>query len=317
MTSPTAPTSTAARTDRRLRRGPAAAAAVLSAACWGSATVMSKGVLEHIPPMTLLTIQLTASIAVLWAAVFILRLRVRLDRQTRTASLSGLLEPGLSYTFGIVGLALTTASNSALIGAAEPLFILALAWLVLKERIGAPTLVLAAITTLGIGLVMVPDAGDLAGQGSLFGDLLVGVGTVFAALYVITTRRLVVTLDPLPLSALQQSVGLVWTLGVLTVVLGLGLAAIGIDGMSPSVLLLAAASGVIQYALAFWFYLFALQRLPANVAGFYLTLIPVFGILAAFIFLGEALTPLQWLGAACVILSVGAISRLGRTTPAG
>ena len=123
----------------RRQRGVAVLAAILSAACWGSATVMSKGVLEHMPPMTLLAVQLTASITVLWLAVLVLRSRVRFDCSTRRASLSGLLEPGLAYTLGIIGLALTTASSAALIGAAEPLFILLLAWLILTDRRADPS----------------------------------------------------------------------------------------------------------------------------------------------------------------------------------
>ena len=294
------------------RRSVAVLAAILSAACWGSATVMSKGVLDHMPPITLLAIQLTASITVLWLAVLALRFRVRLDRPTRRASLSGLLEPGLAYTFGIIGLALTTASNAALIGAAEPLFILFLAWLILKEQPGPPVLLLAVVATLGLVLVVAPDARGFAGQGSLIGDTLLLAGTLFAAFYVIATRRLVGTIEPLPLSALQQSVGLVWTLGVLAITLLTGLTTLGLDGLSWTVLLMAAASGVIQYALAFWFYLFALQSLPANIAGFYLTLIPVFGIAAAFVFLDETLSGLQWIGATLIVVSVGIVSRLQR-----
>ena len=312
MTAPTRPAAEAPAVRRPPAYGVAVVAAVLSAACWGSATVMSKAVLTHMPPLTLLTVQLTASIAVLWLAVLVLRRRVRLDRPSRRAGLSGLLEPGLAYTFGIVGLALTTASSAALLGAAEPLFILALAWLLLKERVGAAMLALAAMATLGILLVMFPDAGSLPGEGSLIGDFLVLVGTFFAAFYVIATRRLVRVLDPLSLSALQQSVGLVWSLGVLLVALGFGLSALGLAGVPSAILLLAALSGIVQYALAFWFYLFALQSLPANVAGFYLTLIPVFGLAAAFVFLGESLTALQWVGALCVIAAVAAISRVGR-----
>ena len=300
----------ATTTPVRRRRGLAVLAAILSAACWGSATVMSKGVLDHMPPMNLLVIQLTASITVLWLAVIVLRSRLRFDRPARRASLSGLLEPGLAYTFGMIGLALTTASNAALIGAAEPLLILLLAWLFLKERIGGRMLLLAAVATLGLLLVVVPDAAGLTGEGAFAGDVLVLAGTFFGALYVIATRRLVSTMQPLPLSALQQSVGLVWTLGVLAIALLTGLATFGLDGLSPSVLLLAVASGVIQYALAFWLYLFALQSLPANIAGFYLTLIPVFGMAAAFVFLGEALSGPQWFGALLIIVSAGAVSHL-------
>ena len=252
MTGVPGPIPQTATTTPVRRRGPAVLAAILSAACWGSATVMSKGVLDHMPPMSLLAIQLTASITVLWLGVIVLRSRLRFDRPIRRASLSGLLEPGLAYTFGIIGLALTTASNAALIGAAEPLLILLLAWLILKERIGGRILLLAAVATLGLVLVVAPDAAGLTGEGSLAGDMLILAGTFFAALYVIATRRLVSTIEPLPLSALQQSVGLVWTLGVVAVALLAGLATLGLGGLPLPVLLLAAASGVIQYALAFW-----------------------------------------------------------------
>ena len=297
------------KTSSRPGAKAAVAAAVLSAACWGSATVMSKGLLAVLPPLTLLVVQLLASIAFLWIAVFCLRLRVRLDRPARRASLSGLLEPGLSYCVGIAGLALTTASNASLIGTTEPLFILLLAWLLLRERIGGGVVGLALLASLGLGLVVLPDIRNGGGEGSSLGDALVVLGTLFAALYVIATRKLVMTLDPLPLSALQQSVGLLWTLGVLALALAVGAVNLGLRDIPLEVLLFAAFSGIVQYALAFWFYLFALRRLPASVAAFYLTLIPVFGVGAAYLFLGETLTGVQWLGAALIVVSVTLISR--------
>ncbi len=297
------------KTSSRPGAKAAVAAAVLSAACWGSATVMSKGLLAVLPPLTLLVVQLLASIAFLWIAVFCLRLRVRLDRPARRASLSGLLEPGLSYCVGIAGLALTTASNASLIGTTEPLFILLLAWLLLRERIGGGVVGLALLAGLGLGLVVLPDIRNGGGEGSSLGDALVVLGTLFAALYVIATRKLVMTLDPLPLSALQQSVGLLWTLGVLALALALGAVNLGLRDIPLEVLLFAAFSGIVQYALAFWFYLFALRRLPASVAAFYLTLIPVFGVGAAYLFLGETLTGVQWLGAVLIVVSVTLISR--------
>ncbi len=290
----------------------AAAAAVLSAACWGSATVLSKGLLEHMPPLTLLAVQLGASVTFLWLAVWIMRLRVHLDRPTRRASLSGLLEPGIAYTLSIAGLALTTASNATLIGTAEPLFIVLLAWLFLKERAGALLLALSLLAGCGIALVILPDIRGNTGAGSLLGDVLVALGTLFGALYVIATRRLVLTLEPLPLSALQQSAGLLWTLGVSAAALLLGLTELGLGGISATVLLLAAVAGIVQYALAFWFYLFALRRLPANIAAFYLALIPVFGVAAAYLFLGESLLAVQWAGGVLIVGAVALVSLLSR-----
>ena len=303
--------------SRRRRFG--IAAAILSAFCWGTATVMSKAVLDHMPPLTLLVVQLVASILVLWRAVLVfvlvLGLRLRLDRAARRASLSGLLEPGLSYALGIAGLALTTASSAALIGATEPLFILLLAWLFLGERISPKVMGMAAITTFGLALVVLPDTRFGAGQGSLLGDALVALGTLAAALYVIATRKLVFTLDPLPLSALQQSIGLAFAITIAATVVLVDVDPVGLAHLPPEILALAALSGVVQYALAFWFYLFALRHVPVNVAAFSLALIPVFGIGAATLFLGETLTLIQAAGAAMIIGAVAAVSRLPGPAP--
>ena len=316
MDNPAAPSAVASpATAKASISGPpgvaaAVTAAILSAACWGSATVMSKGVLDYLPPMTLLVIQLATSVAFLWTVALGLRMRVRLDRPTRRASLSGLLEPGMAYTVGIAGLALTTASNASLIGTVEPLFILFLAWLFLRERVGASILCLASLATVGIVLVALPDIADGVGGGALLGDILVAIGTLFAALYVIATRRLVLTIDPLPLSALQQTMGLLWALIVTAVALALGIVPLGLDGVPVEVFLLAAMSGIVQYALAFWLYLYALRRLPANVTALYLALIPVFGVGAAYVFLGESLVFVQWIGAVLIVVSAAAVVRV-------
>jgi drug/metabolite transporter (DMT)-like permease len=56
--------------------------------------------------------------------------------------------------------------------------------------------------------------------------------------------------------------------------------------------------------LAFWLYLRGLSRVAASVAGAFLNLIPVFGIGAAFVFLGEELNDAQWIGAVMILTSV-------------
>ena len=71
----------------------------------------------------------------------------------------------------------------------------------------------------------------------------------------------------------------------------------------------AAVSGVVQDGLALWLYLLGLRRLPASTAGMWLALTPVFGILGAFLVLGEVPTGLMLLGAVFVI---GALVYAGR-----
>jgi drug/metabolite transporter (DMT)-like permease len=61
------------------------------------------------------------------------------------------------------------------------------------------------------------------------------------------------------------------------------------------------------YVAAFWFYLWALRSVPASMAGMFLNLIPVFGVSTAYVFLGERLTAIQWIGAAAILLSICAL----------
>ena len=279
---------------------------VLSAACWGLATVMAKQALSGMPPFSLLTVQLGTSIAFLWAAVAVTGQSVRRGAGARRAALTGLLEPGLAYAAGVPGLMLTSATNATVIGTAEPALIGLLAWLLLRQRPG--TGVVFGIVVAMAGVILVTLSGEDYGRGHMAGDLLVLAGTLFAALYVVASSRLVASIAPLPLAALQQTAGCVFALALLAAALLLGVERLP-DTVSAGTLLLAAASGVVQYALAFWFYLIGLKVLPASVAALFLALIPVFGVAGATLFLGEAVLPAQLLGCALVIAAVVASAR--------
>jgi drug/metabolite transporter (DMT)-like permease len=305
------PSSPAERRRATLRASLALAG---SAACWGLSTVATKGQLAEVPPMPMLAIQLTASVAFLWTAVLVTRTPVRLDRASLRASLSGLLEPGLAHTFGTAGLALTTASTTTLIAATEAPATVLLAWLFLRERIGPKTLLVAAVAGAGVGLVILPDLDGLGG-GSLAGDGLVGVATLLAAVYVIVSRRLIGGMGALPLVTLQQTVGLLWSVLALAGAAVLGWAPLGLAPLTPRTMALAAATGVVQYAIAFWLWLVGLRHLPASRATLFLSLIPVFGVAGGALALGERLGPSQWIGAAVVLAAVQALVRSEREAP--
>jgi drug/metabolite transporter (DMT)-like permease len=154
----------------------------------------------------------------------------------------------------------------------------------------------------GVVLITLNQA-EHAGESSLVGNLLIVLGTVFAALYVISSRVLVARVAPLPLAATQQTVGLLFALALLIGSWLLGFERIPED-LPASFLLLAVASGIVQYALAFWFYLIGLRVLSAGTAAAYLTLIPVFGVAGAMLFLGERLSFEQWLGCGLVVAAM-------------
>lgn len=278
------------------------AAMVLSAACWGLATVLTKDVLERLPPFVLLAVQLSASVSFLWFAVLMTGSRLPHGSAAGRAASTGVLEPGLAYILGVPGLALTTAASASVLAAAEPAFVVVLAWLVWRERPGPALLLALVVATLGVGLVTFTNGGG-PGSGNLLGDGLVLLGTLFAALYVVSSSKMVQKVAPLPLAALQQTVGLVLAGAALVLALVAGFDRLPAD-VTPTTWLLAALSGVVQYALGFWFYLLGLRHLPANVAGMFLTLTPVFGVAGAVVFLGEGVSALQAVGAVFIVAAM-------------
>ena len=75
-------------------------------------------------------------------------------------------------------------------------------------------------------------------------------------------------------------------------------------GISVTAWASAVAAGALYYGVAFWFYLAGLRGVTASGAGVFINLVPVFGITASYIVLGERLSSRQLLGAIVVIAAV-------------
>lgn len=267
-----------------------------SAASWGAGTVMSKAVIRDIPPVTLLVIQLTASVIVLWLGTLLGR--IPFTRRDIRHGWTGILEPGLAYLIGLIGIQFTTASNATLINALEPFLVLVLAFFLFRQRVTRLMMMLMAISVIGVILVSATPA-EAAGN-TLLGDGLELLATFCAAFYVVLSSQSVAHLHPLPLAALQQTIGLCVALMALPLALALG-EAHGLNALTVQVIAFAMLSGVIQYSAAFVLYLTALKSFSAPEAAQYLTLIPVFGMAGAMMFLGETLTLAQLVGAGLII----------------
>ena len=77
--------------------------------------------------------------------------------------------------------------------------------------------------------------------------------------------------------------------------------------LSPTVLVLGVAVGLLSSVIPYSFELMALRRIPARVFSILMSLEPAAAAVAAMIVLGEFLTLIQWLAMACVVVaSIGA-----------
>lgn len=276
---------------------------IAAAACWGVGTVITKQVLSDIAPLTLLPIQLAASCLFLAAVSTVRRTRITWSTQMRRLSALGILNPGIAYALGLVGLTSISASMSVLLWATEPVLIVLLAVAVLREHV--PTTLTAPLAVAIIGVLLVvyrPGA-----SGSAVGVALSLAAVTACALYTVLARRLMLDDASLSIVLVQQAAALAFA----TLLAAFVEAAAGqrwdIGSLTAQTWLAGAASGVLYYGLAFWFYLAGLRRVPASVAGSFITLVPVFGVSGGYL-VGERLSPVQWLGATLVILAVAVVA---------
>ncbi|MBD2089728.1 DMT family transporter [Microcoleus sp. FACHB-1515] len=282
-------------------------AGVGAAACWGISTVMSKGALAFFPPLTLLVVQLLCSNLLLWSIALCQKISLPNPRQMLRLGLPGFIQPGLSFTLGLIGLSMTSASVEALIWSTETLFIIGLAWFLLGERVSAAIVSLASLAVVGV--VLVNTAGAETADSSLLGNVLILAATFCAALYTVLVRRHAPKTNSLLLVALNQAIGLagvfvIWLLSLRWQ------ATLNLTQIPWQIWLLAALSGILLHGLPFWLHTIVLRSLPAGLAALFLTLIPLFTIGGAFLFLHEQLTLVQWIGAALILAAMTAISRL-------
>lgn len=286
---------------------------LLLTACsfWGGATVLNKALLTTISPVLLLFIQLLASAIVLGAAVLWFKKVLPKGRTLLAAIALGVLNPGISYTFSLMGLERISASVTSLLWATEPFLILGLAWIVLREPITPKVFATIAVGFTGVvcvsGLLFAQSVGrtDIVGIGFLFAAVLM------CAIYTVFSRKLGDTVDPLSLVAVQQTAGLVWAAILFAVTTDQSLST-AIAEVPRQELVYAVISGLLYFAAAYWLYLSALNRVSAALAGGSFNIIPLVTIAVAFMFLGERLTSLQVLGAALILLSAVALFWLTR-----
>lgn len=175
------------------------------------------------------------------------------------------------------------------------------------ERLTAGLVAAVAVAACGVLLVGGLGASGLADAGVGYGSALILAGVLCCAVYTVLARSLAT--DPLLTVTVQQTVALVWTAAIWPVELRGG-AWPALLALSPGDTLKAVASGLLYYAAAYWLYLLALRSMPASVAGGFFNLIPLFGIAAAHVFLGERLSPAQWAGGVLILLAVLCLLRL-------
>ncbi|WP_066800599.1 DMT family transporter [Moraxella oblonga] len=204
----------------------------------------------------------------------------------------------LMFPIGIlvqfIGLSYTSASSAVVMIGAEPIMILILGFLLFKQKIAIYDWLLSVIAFLGIGLLVLGSQTDEVVN--LFGLFLVFIAGMGFALSVHLAKNIMNVIDNQAYTAIILVQGAIISLPISLSVIKdwtihfnwLGLLSVIYLGIGCS-------------WLAYKLWNLGLNKTPAHISGMLIVLEPVFGVLIAFLFLGETMSLLTALGSILVI----------------
>jgi drug/metabolite transporter (DMT)-like permease len=253
--------------------------------------VVSKIVLEIIPPFSLVTLRLLFGALTLVIVLFFKDFPKIVRKQVLQFLAVGFVGYGVSLSLQFLGTKLSTAANGSLVTSATPAFVLLFAWLLLKERITSRQLLALIISTLGVIAVIDPRSAQLD-QELFLGNLFLIGAAITWALYSVLVRKVTQNVDVMVFSLFSFIGGLPVTIPAgaweLTNI-GIGPITIGIVG---GVLFL----GIICTAVAMVLWNTAFALVDASLASLTFFAQPVIGSFLGWLFLREKITPLFLLG---------------------
>ncbi|HET7678326.1 MAG TPA: EamA family transporter [Candidatus Limnocylindrales bacterium] len=280
----------------------AAAVASMAAAAivWGGAVGITKLALTDVPPLTLAFLRFAAASLLLVAFE-----RRRSDAPSlrslpwRQLAVLGLTGVALFFALINSGLALTTASDTALISGAMPAAAAAAGWLFLRQRLDAIGLLALALSVAGAAIVATAQAPGPELPGRLVGNLLVAGSVASWALYTVAGGRLQ---SVPPLTAVTWS-------GALGALFLAPVAALELFGGARITLTVPALLAFVYLTLgascvAYLLWNRGVRVVSAFESGVVVNLIPVAGVAAAVLLVGERLEPRQLVGGALILAGV-------------
>ncbi len=287
-------------------RRDALAAGLVAVCLWGLAPVATRAAVGYLSPLPLLLIRLSAASLVLlpWAWPVFRKLRRRTAGRLVAAGLLGLVGYNLPVTAGLRWL---PAATAGLLLATEPVWVLVLGRLFLRERGGARAWLGSAAALVGVAVLAGPNAvGGAIGGRTLAGTGLVLAATLSFAAYTIVLRPLSGELGAVPATAAATVVGTVPYLAAAWM-----LPAAGLTRLGPAVWaeLAFLAIGCTAVGLLLWSV--AVMAGDITRVSQLLYLEPVVSVLGAAVFLGERVTTAM-IGGGLLIMAGVAIAGTGR-----
>ena len=271
-----------------------------AASIWGGMYVVSKVVLNVIPPFTLLSLRLILGILSL-GIVIVLRPKANIKAsEVWQIFLVGFVGYGVSLGFQFVGTKLSTASNGALVTSATPAFILIFAPFLLFEKTTPRRIIALIISTMGVIAVIDPRNAELSPT-LFWGNMSLLAAALTWALYSVLVRKVTQTADVVTSTTIMLAGGLptgfllsAWEIKTQ-----------GVGPITPGIIGGILFLGIIATAIAMFLWNYAFAELPAAVASLTFFAQPVVGSFLGWLFLRESITPFFLFGG--ILIAIGLV----------
>ncbi len=215
----------------------------------------------------------------------------------------GLLGNTAYQVFFVFGIANTTADNSSLILATVPAWVALVGTIANVERVEAGGWAGVGLSLLGITLIIMGSDRQAKfhfGSATFSGDLLILLATLCWSGYTLLSRPMMRHYSSAAVTSFSTLMGTI----PLVLLSTPSLIRLNWDGVPPAAWLALIFSGIFGIALAYFFWNYGVSRLGSARTSLYSNLVPPIALLTAWFWLGETLTPQQWLGALLALAGV-------------
>lgn len=284
-------------------------ALVLLTLIWGYNWVLTKQALDYAAPFTFAAMRAVGGTIAMFAVLIVMRRPLKLVAPMKTFWF-GLFNCGLFLLFQNWALVEGGAGKTSVLAFTMPIWTLLLSWALLKERVRGAQWLAAIGTLVGLVLIIAPwtlHAGLMSKLMSLLAAISWSVATIMLKRW-----RLELAPDLLLVTAWHMVFGSAFLVLVAAVVPEPA------TKWTLQFILIFLYIVLVSTALAWFLWLYVLERLPAWQAGLSVLGVPAVAILVSRIQMGEAVEPLELAGILLIGFGLALLSflnwRLGRAS---
>jgi drug/metabolite transporter (DMT)-like permease len=269
---------------------------------WGINFSIVKGALIDFSPLSFNAVRFGTSSLILLSLLWIRERSLSIKRKdVGYFIMLGLIGNTAYQLFFINGIALTTATNSSLIIATTPIFIVLFSAALHVEKITSRIVQGVILSFVGIVMIILGSGKTLNfTEQSWIGDLLTIANPICWGSYTVLSKPMLKEYSPLKLTAITMAIGTV----PLLLVSAPSLSTENWAAISANSWLGLAFSAVFAIAIGYVLWYTGVNRIGTSRTALYENLVTVFAVASAWVLLSESMTAIQIIGAVLVFVSL-------------